>query len=349
MVLGRDITRRVEVRMQLKATHPTHKPATGTAVVAGDMPTAATGLRGMPGVNPSHRTTPFLGFVRNKRLQLRKRPAMHPATGFGALADLRALADVRQVLQHQRCAGRRRLDNLLAQDMIAITAKAGLLPTRLPQMPPGAFAALALKLALEVEQPPLNRFPCGLAQKAVGARDGGLGDPQVNADNRIRRRYDRGGHRHDHMQPPDTAPVDQVCGIHGIARVVGVVAGHVKADGLPPARGAHPHGLTFPIHAVGMQVVARRAGVGRGHPDLAPLLLECERALDGFGGLDPCLYQQIRHQRRVVGLRGVVGCVMQRDTVGDLLLPPDLTHRVNRRREQAARVGKAVCLCERRG
>ena len=187
MVLGRDITRRVEVRMQLKATHPTHKAATGTAVVAGDMPTAATGLRGMPGINPGHRTTPFLGFVHDKRFQLRKRPAMYPAAGFGALADLRAFADVGEVLQHQRCAGRRRLHNLLAQDVIAITAKAGLLPAHLPQMPLRTLAALALELALEVEQASLHRLPCGLAQETVIACDGGLGDTQVNADNRVSR------------------------------------------------------------------------------------------------------------------------------------------------------------------
>jgi HD-GYP domain-containing protein (c-di-GMP phosphodiesterase class II) len=56
------------------------------------------------GIDPSHRTTPFLGFVRHERRDLRERPAMDAAAGFGLLADLRPLADVLQVLKHNRCA-----------------------------------------------------------------------------------------------------------------------------------------------------------------------------------------------------------------------------------------------------
>src|SRR5215212_1453588 len=81
MVLGRNIARRIEVRMQLEATGTTDKTATGSAVVAGGMPTAATGLRGMSRVNRNHRTTPSLGFVRDKGFELGKRPAMNTALG----------------------------------------------------------------------------------------------------------------------------------------------------------------------------------------------------------------------------------------------------------------------------
>ena len=62
MILCRNITGRIEVGMQVKPTFSTHKPTTGTAVVASSMPTAATGLRGMSRVDRNHRTTQFLGF-----------------------------------------------------------------------------------------------------------------------------------------------------------------------------------------------------------------------------------------------------------------------------------------------
>src|SRR5215212_7555977 len=83
MVLGRNIARRIEVSMQLKAAGTTDKTATGSAVVAGGMPTAATGLRGMSRVNRNHRTTPSLGFVQGKGFELSERPTMHAAAGFG--------------------------------------------------------------------------------------------------------------------------------------------------------------------------------------------------------------------------------------------------------------------------
>ena len=102
MILSRNIARRIEVSMQLEATGTTHKTATGTAVVAGSMPTAATHLRGMSRVNRNHRTTPIFGFVCDKGFQLRERPTMHAAAGFGFALDLRAPPNVLEVFQDDR-------------------------------------------------------------------------------------------------------------------------------------------------------------------------------------------------------------------------------------------------------
>src|SRR5438093_353999 len=59
MVLGRDVASGIQVSIELIPTLPTNEDALGTTVGASNMPAAATHLRGMPGVNPSHRTAPF--------------------------------------------------------------------------------------------------------------------------------------------------------------------------------------------------------------------------------------------------------------------------------------------------
>ena len=70
MVLGRDISGRVEVCMQLKATLATHKATARTAVVAGVMPTPTAGLGGMSRINRDHREKfgfPFIAALRLHR------------------------------------------------------------------------------------------------------------------------------------------------------------------------------------------------------------------------------------------------------------------------------------------
>lgn len=151
MVLGRNISGRIEVCMQLEATRPTHKATARTAVVAGLMPTAATGLRGMSRINCDHRTAPFFGFVRDKRADLRVRPTMHAARCLGFAPDRGATTDIGEVLKDNRCARLTRLDNLLTQDVIAILPKPCLLASQVSQVPFGRWGALALELPQEGE------------------------------------------------------------------------------------------------------------------------------------------------------------------------------------------------------
>src|SRR5262249_9808468 len=82
-VLGRDITRPIEIGMQREATHLTHKQVARAAVVAGGMPASAACLRGMSRVNRNHRTTPFLSLIHNEALQLGERPAVNTALRLG--------------------------------------------------------------------------------------------------------------------------------------------------------------------------------------------------------------------------------------------------------------------------
>jgi hypothetical protein len=126
MVLSRNVTSSIQVGIEVIPTLPTNEYALGTAVGASNMPAAATRLRGMPGVDPSYRTTPFLGLVRNKALELGERPGVHPTLGFGTPFGLHPLANVLEVFQDNRSARLDRLNDLLGEHMIAVAAKAPL-------------------------------------------------------------------------------------------------------------------------------------------------------------------------------------------------------------------------------
>ena len=176
-VLGRYITGCIQIGVELKPTLPALEPATGTTVVASDMPAAATCLRGMPGVNPGHRTTPFLGFVLNKTSKLAEAPAVHPTGSLGHTLNLCSLANIRQILYHNDRARGNRLDNLLAQYMIAVPMEASLPASQFTQM---ALRRWRPRLLQGTSQPKVALFgisPAVSPQKPVLAGSGGTGKP----------------------------------------------------------------------------------------------------------------------------------------------------------------------------
>jgi hypothetical protein len=156
MVLGRDIASGVQVGIEMISTVPTNEHTLGTAVGAGAIPTAATHLRGMPGIDPSHPTTPFLGLVRDKALELSKRPGVHPTPGFGLSSHLHPLTNVFEVFQHDRRAWRGGLNDLFGKHMIAVAPEAPLSVAKEFQVPFGRLCALLLQYALEMKQPPFD-------------------------------------------------------------------------------------------------------------------------------------------------------------------------------------------------
>lgn len=206
--------------MQRVATGPTHKQVAGAAVVAGLIPAAATGLRGMPGVNPSHRTAALLSLVRDKALQLGERPAVDAAAGRGLAPDLRARTNVPQVLQHNCCAGQRGLHDLLRENVVTIAPEAGLFAPQPPQVSLGRLRAPLLQGPLQLEVPAFACFPGPLAQKAVVRRDGGAGQAQVYPHHRIGRLNHRLRQRDDDVQPPLPFALEQVGGVYLPAHVL---------------------------------------------------------------------------------------------------------------------------------
>src|SRR5512145_104684 len=122
-VLGRNVARGIQVRIEPKPTLPTPKVALRTAVVAGGMPTAATHLRGVSRTHRDDRTTPFLGLILNLCLQTGERPAMHPALGLRAPLRPHPAPNVRQVFQDDRAACTCSTHDLRAQHVIRIPPK----------------------------------------------------------------------------------------------------------------------------------------------------------------------------------------------------------------------------------
>src|SRR5262249_41124893 len=114
----------------------------------------------------------------------------------------------------------------------------------------------------------------------------------------------------------------------------------MKTDGLPPTDERHPYGATFPVYAVGMQVIARRASLRGRLTHLAASAPKRECAAYGFGGLHTRLHVQIAHQSRIFGFERVVQCMMQLNTVLLALLPAVGTDRVEHCCKLAARFSK---------
>src|SRR3990167_7349652 len=149
LVLGRDVPGAVEVGVKRETTLPALEPGARTPVVAGLMPAAATRLRGMPRINRSHRATSLFCLVLNEGFQLRERPRVQPAR-LRTLPHLDAAPDLLQVFQDNGAAGRCGLHDLLAQHVVAVLAKPGLLVAHLLEVPLGALGAALLEGALEI-------------------------------------------------------------------------------------------------------------------------------------------------------------------------------------------------------
>jgi hypothetical protein len=112
--------------MQLKATGTTHKATSRAPVVAGSMPTATTGLRGMSRVHRDHHTAALFCLVREERLESGKRPAMQAPLGGRFAFDCCPLANIGQVFEHQGTPRRAALDELFGQDVVTIPPESGL-------------------------------------------------------------------------------------------------------------------------------------------------------------------------------------------------------------------------------
>ena len=218
MVRCRKIARRSAVGMQFKPTVPTHKPATRTAVGAGGVPTAATGVRGMARVTRNHRATPFFGFLHGKGFQLRERPAVNTALGLGLAARLHALADVGQVLNHTCRARFNRRNELLTQDVIVVPAQARLFPAETFPVPLGRLGALLVQRPCQVAQRRFGCFLGPLPHELIGAQHRGPHNPQGNPNHRIGWRNLRRSHGDTTVQPP--APVaEQPIGRSRVVRI----------------------------------------------------------------------------------------------------------------------------------
>src|SRR5436853_317190 len=200
MVRSRDIASAIQVGIEMKTAFPTLEYALRTAVVAGDVSAAATSLRSVSRVNRNYPTTPFLGFVPDKSLDLSERPGVYSALGRTSPFRLHPLTDVLEVFQNNRSSRLDRLNDLPGEHMIAVAAEASLPLPHPFEMTSGRLCTLLLQRPLEVEQPPFDCLPRFFAQEAVGAQYGRTCDAQIDADNLIGRRNVGCGDAHNNVQ-----------------------------------------------------------------------------------------------------------------------------------------------------
>src|SRR5262249_48552935 len=159
-------------------------------------------------INRNHRTTPSLGLVPDKALELGERPGVHPALGFSTPFGLHPLADVLEVFHYDRRAWLDRLNDLLGEDMIAVAVKAPLSVAYTLEMPFCAACAFLLQRSLEMKQPTFDCLPRLLAQEAVVRGDSGATDAQIDADDLIGRLDFWRGNRDNDVQPPMSISLD---------------------------------------------------------------------------------------------------------------------------------------------
>ena len=332
--------------MQLEATGTTHKTALGTTVVTGLMPAAATGLRGMPRVHPGHRQAAFLRFVREKRGELRKRPAMQAPFGLCLPFGTDALAYIRQVFEDQCATRGGSLDKLLRQDMITVTPKASLGMPEVAQVPLGAFGAALLQHALETEVAAFSGLPGFLAQKLVGRGHCGMCQSKINTDHLLSLGDDGRRNSDDDMQPPGAIlMLDQVRGIDRKSRILGGIGWHGERQSHPSRYGRETHGLRVPGQRVGMHVVPWGT-VGRmGARSREGGFLSGKCRFESFRGFHPCLNHEVSDEARAGGFHGIVRGVVQSHAVLVFLLPAVGTHLIKRGGELVRCVSQRLRLC----
>ena len=159
-----DIEGRVPIRVVLSAAHPTPK-AGALSIAALNVPAGTAPLRRVPRIDPDHATAGTLGLVRQKAPYLCERPGMQSAAGCSS-ALLGSRADVSQVLHDDGRTWADRLDNALGQNVIAVSAEAVNLSSKLAQRSlrgPGAFR---LQRAPASEVASVNFTPVPSTQKA---------------------------------------------------------------------------------------------------------------------------------------------------------------------------------------
>jgi hypothetical protein len=313
--------------MKLEATYTTCKATLRTSVVAGLIPASRASLRGMPRVNPSYRQAAFFRLVRDEGSQLSKRPAMHAALRCCLALGTHALANIGEVFEYKRTTRFGTLDELFGQDMIAVTAKPGLLVSEAAHMSFGTLRATLLQAALEAKVTSLGSLPGFPTEELIRRGDSRMCKPEIDADNLLC--LDNCGYRasdHD-MQPPATITMPyQVSRIHRQADIFGGIVGEGKRYRQATSDRGEANRACVPRQRIGMHIVARRTGVRVRARAFKANLMPCESRLQGFRSFDTRLNQQIRDESRARSFLYVVGCMMQLYAVLFGMLPAIVTH-----------------------
>jgi hypothetical protein len=329
--------------VKLEAARTATEDRARTAVVAGDMPTGATGLRGMPGINPDHRATLFFGLVLDKRAQLGERPAVDTARLLPLpLPD--PTSDLGQVLDGNRRTSRRRLHHLLRQHVVTVAAEAALPALQLLEVAFGRLRARLLEFTLQAKPAGFNLPPTTLAEELRGARHCRLCQSEVNAHNSSGRGDFGSRHIQHHMEEPSPLPAEQVGRADLAATILCSLGRQREGDSGSSGGGRETDLARCPRELEGVDVEARRAGPALGTGNLVPFLGQSQRGLHSSGCLDTGLNVEVRDQVGQLRLQWIVGLVVEANAVLLSLLPAHAADVVKRLRELVGGPGKGLRL-----
>jgi hypothetical protein len=327
LVLGSDVSCPVQIGMQLEATSSAPEPSTRASVVAGDVPAATTRLRGMPGIDPDHRTAALLCLVLDERTKLVKAPAMK-TPGLLSFTHLGSHSDVLQVFDDDRGTGTHSSNDLLRDDVITISTKSSLLAPQFPQMTLSGLRVLGLQGSFQLEDPGLDVAPSPLAQELIVRCDSRLDYAEVHADDLVGWCDFGCGHDHHDVQQPATIALDEVgCCCLEPDKLLAVV----RNDDGDCQSACYCREFNFaggPVELEGMHVESRRTARRLRTRNLAPLFVQAQCALDGLCGFDTRLDVQVTNESREPIFERAICGVVERNTILLVVLPSVGAHDV---------------------
>ena len=297
--------------MKLEPTCTTHEATLRTAVVPLRMPAGRATLRGMSGINPSHRTAPFFGFVLDEGLQLSERPAMQTTSRLRFPSGFGSLTNIDQVFKHDYRARFSAVDDGFAQDMVAITTKPLLFASNLSQFPFSTFRPLGLQVPSQLKAFGFDIFPRAFSMKTVITGNCRVRQSEIHPEKLPCRVHHRRWHRDHDMQPPFILAKDKVCRVNSISSVSFSMDRNLETNGLSSTGCRHPYCARGPVNFIGVLVVTRWTEMRRRLRNLPTLLLQGEGTPQRFSRLDAGLINQVAHKCRMSSLDGIIRFVVK--------------------------------------
>lgn len=339
-------------------------------IVAGLIPTSATGLRGMARVNAFNTDTALIGLVERKTIQLLKRPTVQFSlrvflpVAFATSYPGR-LTNVSQVLKDDGSSCGGTVYKAFGEDMIAIPVEALLLATQALQVAFGRPGSFGLQVATQTEPAAVNLFPVATAKKLAMTGHGRAVQSQIDSDHLIAG-CDKGfRHTHNDMQPELALALNKISARYLASGVGCMVVGNGERNAYLPHAGREPYLLHVPLDRIGFLIIADRAkkrvGTRYGNEgrrrfasfeSLCPFLrrdsffpgFPRQGAFHRLRRLHSRLNKQVADQARTGSFRLVVHRVMQLDSIALGVLPAIGAYRIERSGKLAQRLLESVRL-----
>lgn len=316
VVLPRDVSRGVEICVQLELASATLKDRLAASVGPFNVTTVRTALRRVPWVYAGNDAATFFGLVFQEATKATKAPRMHTpsrssATLFGSLAN------VFQVLNDDHGSRFDTFDDSLREDVVAISPETFDATTKTLQMALGRRGAFGLKTAAEPKVLSFDTFPSAFAVEEVVACDGGTIEPEVYADDLLAGNGLRWVDSDDDMQPKASGNALQIGAVEAGCFGKPGVSMLIRPEGnrQPTFDGGQTKNSVVNVWAIAPSVVTNREQNGFRLRNFPALLSERQARPNRLGGADARRANELRRQLGKAHTQCCVGCTMQLDTV----------------------------------